>query len=101
MMYATPGDELDFFIFNGQQVAYDHVKKGGFYLISVIGGNGRNAGNSTTYGKNGIASLFKFCHGPNEFGNCLFQDEQGDGVLLKEFMILNGNVKFYSQIIVQ
>ena len=96
MYYETPGDELDFFIFNGREVTYDRMKKGGFFLIRVIGGRSRNAGNNTTYGTNGIASLFEFLEGPNEFGNVVFQDETGKKLILKEFIIFDGDVKFYT-----
>jgi hypothetical protein len=95
LFYDTPGDELDFFIFNGSSVPYEKVKRGGKYLIRVIGGRAHNIGNSTTYGSNGIASLFKFSSGPNEFGNVIFEDEVGIRLVLKEFPILDGSVLFY------
>jgi len=87
MFYETPGDQLDSFIFDGDEVPIDEVKKGGFFLIRLKGERYCNIGNTTTYGKEGIASLFEFVSGPNEFGNLLFQDRDGCKLLIKEFTI--------------
>jgi len=95
VFYDTPGDELDFYIFNGNAIPYEKVKKEGSYLIRVVGARFRNAGNTTTYGLNGIASLFKFLSGPNEFGNVVFEDETGIKILFKETSIFDGYVSFY------
>lgn len=85
MFYLTPGDEVPF-EFRSKQVPYDKVMASGRYLIRI---------NNCTYSIDGKPGLFKFSKPVNEFGNVEFVDEEGRRVLLREFMILDGDVSFY------